>query len=63
MSSATEQSLRLLTVIPRIHRMKVMAGSLMGALPNVGMLLVALAHALRFALQIAWLCRGQRSTG
>jgi len=38
----TVQSLRLLTVIPRIHRMKVMAGSLMGALPNVGMLLVAM---------------------
>ena len=38
----TVQSLRLLTVIPRIHRMKVMASSLMGALPNVFMLLVAL---------------------
>ena len=38
----TVQSLRLLTVIPRIHRMKVMAGALMSALPQVGMLAVGL---------------------
>lgn len=38
----TVQSVRLLTLIPRVHRMKVMASSLMGSLPNVGMLLVAM---------------------
>ena len=42
----TIQSLRLLTIVPRVHRMKVMASALMSALPQVGMLAVGLVLVL-----------------